>query len=446
MNYPLWEVPILGGTWVIGIIAIVHIFVSHFAVGGGAWLAVVEHLAYKKNDERLYEYLKTHSKFFVLVTTVFGAVTGVGIWFSISLVNPDATASLIQIFTLGWAEEYLFFVAELATAFAYYYTWNTLSREQHLKLARYYFIFSVLTLVIINGIITFQLTPGQWLETKYWLVGFFNQTYLPSLIIRLLIMFAIAGMYGLVTATRIKDEHLRVYMVKFCARWLLPIFFLGPIVGFWYLTQVPQASITTIFNGIQTSGVGNFSILARALYLCLILSGTVLVFAYVGPYLNPRGFTFRIALMFMVCGLMVTGTAEWMRELLRKPYVIYDYMYSNGIRKTEVPELAGKNFLSAARWKPAGPGEVECGKTVFKYQCMSCHTENGYRSMKKLLGERDREAIEGFLTVLKETEPGKNPYVGVMPPLVGDEKDLKDLAAYLSTINGQTEKPKIGSR
>lgn len=446
MNYPLWEVPNLGGSWVIGIIAIVHIYVSHFAVGGGAWLAVVEHLAYKKNDERLYEYLRSHSKFFVLVTTVFGAVTGVGIWFSISLVNPDGTAALIQIFTLGWAEEYLFFVAELATAFAYYYTWNTLSKEKHLRLAKLYFAFSVFTLVIINGIITFQLTPGGWLESKNWLHGFFNETYWPSLFIRLLIMFAIAGMYGLVTATRIKDEHLRTYMVRFCARWLMPVFFLGPIIGFWYLSNIPQASVSTIFEGIQSSGIGNFSILARALYLCLILSGTVLIFAYVGPYLNPRGFTFRIALMFMVCGLMVTGSAEWMREMLRKPYVIYNYMYSNGIRKTEVPELQKKNFFNATRWHTASADPVAQGKTVFKYQCMSCHTESGYRSMKKLLGERDKEAIVSFLELMKETDPKKNPYSGLMPPFVGDQEDMDKLATYLASINNSSTKNQASTK
>lgn len=257
-------------------------------------------------------------------------------------------------------------------------------------------------------------------------------------------MFAIAGMYGLVTATRIKDEHLRVYMVRFCARWLIPIFFLGPIVGFWYLTNIPQASISTIFEGIQTSGIGNFSILARALYLCLILSGTVLVFAYVGPYLNPRGFTFKIALMFMVCGLMVTGTAEWMRELLRKPYVIYNYMYSNGLRKTEIPKLQNQSFLKAARWQLESGTDIAGGKTIFKYQCMSCHTESGYRSMKKLLGGRDKEAIVSFLTLLKETDPAKNPYSGLMPPFVGDKEDIDKLSSYLSTIN--VNKKEMASR
>lgn len=451
MNYPIWVVPVFGGGWIIGIIAIVHVFLSHFAVGGGAFLALTEELAYRRKDENLYSYLRQHSRFFMLLTSVAGAVTGVGIWWAISLVNPDGTAVLIQNFTLGWAVEYVFFVAELATVFAYYYTWDKLTKEQHLNLARMYFGFSVMTLVVINGILTFMLTPGHWLQSRYWLEGFFNATYWPSLVLRLLIMFALAGMYAMVTSSQIKDQKTREYVVRFCAKWLLPIFFIGPIAGFFYLKNVPQAAIETVFNGVHASGVGNFSILARALYLSLILSGTVIVFAYIGPYLNPRGLTVRISILFLICGLTVTGITEWMRELLRKPYVVYEYMYCNGIRKESVDKLNEGGFLAQSKWStitalPHGQNDIELGRNIFRYQCMSCHTENGYRGMKKLLGERDRDAIEGFLKTLKNRNKDENPYLGIMPPLVGNDDDLQKLATYLSTVNRPTEtKPSVSS-
>lgn len=358
MNYPLWVVPYLGGTWIIGIISIIHVFISHFAVGGGIYLAIAEELAYRRQDDRMYAFLKQHSRFFVLLTTVAGAVTGVGIWFSISLVSPDGIASLIQSFTLAWAEEYLFFVAELATAFAYYYTWDKVSREKHLLLARFYAVFSVFTLVIINGILTFMLTPGKWLTTHNWFDGVFNPTYFPSLCIRLLIMLAIAGMYALLTSSMIRETKFRNVMVRYCAKWLLPVFILGPLATIWFLTQVPQASIETIFTGIQASGVGNFSVLARALYLSLVLSGTILLFAFFGPYLNPKAFTFRIALLFMVCGLAVTGTTEWMREMLRKPYVVYNYLYSNGIHKSDVNAISQRASSTAV----SGPAQWHRGR------------------------------------------------------------------------------------
>ncbi len=154
----------------------------------------------------------------MILTSVSGAVTGVAIWWAIALVNPDGTAILIQNFTLAWALEYLFFAAELATVFVYYYSWDKVSKEMHLFLARLYCFLSIMTLVIINGILTFMLTPGEWLKTHYWFDGFLNPTYFPSLIMRLLIMFAIAGMYALVTSSRLKDEDLRVYMAKYCAK------------------------------------------------------------------------------------------------------------------------------------------------------------------------------------------------------------------------------------
>lgn len=440
MNYPVWVVPYIGGGWVIGIIAIIHVFISHFAVGGGAFLAVTEQLAYDRKDEGIYNYLKDHSRFFVLITTVAGAVTGVAIWFAVSLVSPDGIHMLIQNFTLAWALEYVFFVAELATAFAYYYSWDKISRKQHLNLARIYFGLSVFTLVIINGVLTFMLTPGSWIKSHYWLEGVFNPTYFPSLFLRLLIMFAIAGMYAMVTSCQLKDEHLRTFMVRFCARWMLPVFIAGPFVGLWYLNSIPQAAVANIFTGIQSSGIGNFSILARVLYLSLILSGTITLFAFFGPYLNPRGFTFRIAILFMIWGLAVTGATEYMRELLRKPFVVYDYMYSNGIRKDDLARIDSKGFIESGVWAKASAkcsnSQIGKGEVIFRYQCMGCHTTDGYRGIKGLVGERDEVALTGFLHLIKGTDKDSNPYLGIMPPLVGNDDEIEALSAYLCSLKG----------
>jgi len=452
MNYPIWDVPVLGGTWIIGLIACIHVFISHFAVGGGMFFALTEQWAYKTKDERIYNYLKKHSLFFLILTTVSGAVTGVGIWWAISLVNPNGTHTLIQTFTLGWAEEYLFFVMEIATIFVYYYTWDKISREQHLNLARWYAGLSVMTLVIINGILTFMLTPGHWLTSRYWLEGFFNETYWPSLVIRLLIMAALAGMYALLTASCLKDVDFRAKMLRYAAKWFLPIFFLGPLVAYWYFLNIPPDAVHNITTGIQASGIGNFSILARAIYLSLILSGTILVYAFVGPYLNARGFSTHAAVLFLLCGLAVTSISEWSREMLRKPYVVYNYMYSNGVIKEQVPKLEAAGFVPNAKWltKPAlaeaagapNPKTPHAlGKAMFQYQCASCHTKDGYRSMHKLLGERDQEAILSFLQILRKTDAKENPYAGIMPPVIGNENELKALSAYLATINHPEKAP-----
>lgn len=443
MNYPFWVVPYLGGGWVIGIIAIIHVFVSHFAVGGGAFLAVTEQMAYNRNDEGIYNYLKKHTLFFLLVTTVLGVIFGPGIWWSIGLVSPNATATLIQEYTLLWGFEYVVFGVELATFYVYYATWDRIPRKQHLRLAWYYFYISILTLVTINGMLTFMLTPGDWVETRNWFDGYFNPTYWPSNFLRLLIMFGIAGMYALITSSRIKDENLRTFMLRYSAKWLLPIFFLAPFVGFWYFLNIPQAAIDTIFTGIHASGLGNLSILARALYLSLILSGTILIFAFVGPYLNPKGFSFKAALLFLLFGLLVTGVSEWTRELLRKPYLVYGYMYSNGILREQVDEINRLGFFNAALWAGAtlepNMTPIEKGELMYRFQCMSCHTTTGYRGMDTLLPPRDKEGIRNFLEILRETDETVNPYSGIMPPLVGEDDEVEALAQYLYTLVPEVE-------
>ncbi len=92
MNYPVWELYTLGGGFWIAVIAVLHVFVAHFAIGGGLFLVLTEKKGYRENSQQILDYTKKHAKFFMLLTLVFGAVSGVGIWFAISLISPAATS------------------------------------------------------------------------------------------------------------------------------------------------------------------------------------------------------------------------------------------------------------------------------------------------------------------------------------------------------------------
>ena len=50
MNYPFWDIPHIGSGWVIGMIAIFHVMISQFAVGGGFYLPMAERKAMR--DDR----------------------------------------------------------------------------------------------------------------------------------------------------------------------------------------------------------------------------------------------------------------------------------------------------------------------------------------------------------------------------------------------------------
>lgn len=221
MNYPFWEPGVSYGV-LMAAIAVFHVFISHFAVGGGLYLVLTEHHARRKQDQPLLDYLHRLSKFFILVTLVTGALSGVGIWFIIGLLNPLATQVLIRQWVWAWAIEWTFFAIEITAAIFYYYGWQRMAAKDHLIIGWIYFVAAYLSLVVINGIITFMLTPGIWLETGDFLDGFFNPTYWPSLAMRTGITLAMAGLFCLFYSTFRKTlGDRRNGLIRFNAIWCL---------------------------------------------------------------------------------------------------------------------------------------------------------------------------------------------------------------------------------
>ena len=175
MNYPVWYLPSVGGGLLIALIAILHVFVSHFAVGGGLYLIYAEKKGLQENSQAILDFTRKHARFFLLITMVFGSITGVGIWFIIALVNPAATSLLIHKFVFGWAAEWVFFTVEIAAAFVYYYMFGKMDTRSHLQVGWLYFFAAFMSLLLINGIIGVMLTPGSAMDMEgYVRIGFTN--------------------------------------------------------------------------------------------------------------------------------------------------------------------------------------------------------------------------------------------------------------------------------
>ncbi|HXY39394.1 MAG TPA: cytochrome ubiquinol oxidase subunit I [Vicinamibacteria bacterium] len=130
MNYPLWDVPAPG--LLIAAVGIIHVFISHFAVGGGLFLVLAEARARRDEDTTLLGFLRARSRDFVLLTLVAGVLTGVGVWLTIGLVQPQAVSALVTTFGWAWAIEWTFFVVEVTAATVYLYGWDRLSPRRHL--------------------------------------------------------------------------------------------------------------------------------------------------------------------------------------------------------------------------------------------------------------------------------------------------------------------------
>ena len=447
MNYPLWDVPHIGSGWVIGLIAIYHIMISHFAVGGGLYLPMAEAKALRENRRDWLDMLRNHAKFFLVITGVFGTVSGVGIWFAIGLAHPEATSALIHNFVFGWAMEWVFFMLELTAAAVYYYSWGRVSDELHLKVGWLYAIFSFLTLVIINGILAFMLTPGQpWLDvvgtgneaSKFW-QAFFNPTYWPNLFMRILVCTALAGVWALVTYSRLdgdKFPKLKTELVRWSAQWLIPAFALMPLALGWYLWCVPESQRALLSLGMGTIGAGLFTQVTRVALLIVMTSATIVGVVYFFAWREPREFSRGHALSVLFLALIATASGEYSREMLRKPYVIGQHMFSNGVRVKDTARYNETGYLKASLWTaPAATGatNLAMGQAMFRGQCMNCHTVDGYRAMKRLLANNGRDAIEAKLKMLHDYKPD-SPYHAYMPALVGTKDEIKALGDYLATL------------
>ncbi len=438
MDYPIWDLA-LGGGVLIGIVAIAHVVVSHFAVGGGLAIALVETLAVRRGDGALRQLAYRGSWMLILVSTVFGAITGVGIWFTIGLIHPTATSSLIRSFVWGWAIEWVFFILEVATAVAYVATWNKVRPRTHLLLIWLYAFAAYMSLVVIQGIISYMLTPGQWLETKAFWDGIFNPTYLPGLVLRTGICFFLAGAYLTFAALREKDTAARGRLVRLMAVFQV----VGVVVTYgayrWWEVALPE-SIRALFLGASPklaalADTRSFLLWSLTAYLVLVL------FALIAPRLQR----WPVTALALIAAFAFFGGYERLREGARKPYIISDYMFSNGVLVSDIERHNRDGILSHARWAAReDDGSLEAkGRAVFRAQCASCHTIDGYLSIRKLIATADADTVATILEIMHEQG---NAYAGgrvperteldypVMPPFVGTENERRALGVYLATL------------
>ena len=492
MNYPLWELPAPG--LLVAAVAILHVFISHFAVGGGLFLVLAEKKARREGDEGFLGFVKVLSRGFVLLTLVLGALTGVGIWFTIALVQPQATSALVTTFVWAWAIEWTFFAVEIAAAMVYYHGWDRLDPRTHLTVGWIYFVSSWASLVVIAGILAFMITSGDWVETRRFSDGFFNPTYLPMVALRTAVAVGLAGLYVLFAASFVKDDALKARVARWSAsRWIAPAAVLVPLTLLWYLKAAagagvaveetlgarsasPGALLVALFSAANVGhpivrGAGRLAVLGTVV---LVLASLALV------ALRARRYGRLEAGALMALGIASMGGGEWVREGLRKPWVIDRYMFVNGVRvggadrsvaddPFALDSLRRRGILATSLWAvaPAGyrPGEAtfeglpvgeravleaEAGREVFRLQCAACHTERGHLGVLRLVRGRSVAAITAVLDatakpVTADGQPASwsDPGVRVatwrgrrMPPFAGTDAEKRALAIHLARLGG----------
>ena len=438
MEYPVFDVPFLGGSLLIAAVAVFHVFIAHFSVGAGFFMASAERRAIREDDGEMLSFLKKYSLLILLAPYVLGTVTGVGIWFTIAVVSPRAVSLLIHQFVWGWATEWVMFIVEVVAIYLYFYTWGRVSHKAHNTIGWVFAIASAVTLLIINGILSFMLTPGGWEAggpAAFW-KGIFNPGYWPTTAIRLLVSLALAGVGGIALATFANGvsaatrEKVVAHGYKFIAPSVLCVALAG-----WAFAVLPERAQTFLMGGapammlFMAFGLACFGILALSAIASLLRKD------YSTSTLG--------ACMLVLLAFVSFGAFEFLREGARKPYLIEGFMYSTGVTTAKaegidtVATLAAtqrNGVLSVAPWcLPSGRkldqlSELEKGEAVYKAACLRCHSVVGYNAITPLIKSWGRETIRTMLDRLEEVKPS-------MPPFPGTASEKDALTAYLVTLN-----------
>jgi cytochrome bd-type quinol oxidase subunit 1 len=411
---------VIPGMW-IAAIAILHVFLAQFAVGGGALVVWFEWRAHTRGHALLRDFLHRFFNALVLVSFVLGALSGVGIWFVTALVAPRPLLLLVREFHWIWAAEWCFFCLEVVCGYAYYVHGRTLPFRPRFLLALGYAFSAFMSLFWVNGILSFQLTPGGWPESSDVWDGFFNPSFWPTLAGRSIASLALAGIGAslVVQLLRSYDENDRREVIRSSSHFLLPLIAM-PGVALWFLAAIPEAAQATI---TETVAMGMFFALA-ALFSVLLGFTAVATLWRRRPVFHLPGTVLLAALAFCA-----TGAGEFVREGIRKPWVVTGVLYSNGIAAGELKLIRRKGVASLDPWPLRDAARypndrVRAGRIVYRELCASCHTPT---SVNGLLGHTrtwDREMLEQNIRKLHLLKP-------FMPPFAGSEGDLEFLADWL---------------
>ena len=430
----------------IALVATIHVFVSMYAVGGGIYLASETSYAYKCNNNSLLEYLRSHSLFFILLTVVFGTITGVGIWWTIGLTSPLATESLIHIFVFGWAMEYVFFVLEITSAFIFYYYWGRLGPKVHKTVGWIYAVSAWISLVLITGITAFQLDIGSWMPEKGMWAAFFSPQTFPQIIARTGASLLMASLYIFLHASvKLRhDTELRFLVGTKAAKWGMAGATLVTLGGIWWYANLPQSGK----DALQAAS-------ALQVLTIIVFAASIVVFSmlFFGPYRNPAWITPGFAILFFLIGIAATGTGEVFRESTRKPYIIYNYVVGNNVLIKEIPGLKQDGYLNGGIWTKAFmkahyPGvfdesgnidsqkllqlpkadQIKVGRAIFQYHCNDCHSVRGFSSVIELTRGWTPEMISTVILNLDAAH-------FFMPPWQGTEQEADLLTRYIASLS-----------
>ncbi|NBO39322.1 cytochrome c [bacterium] len=446
MDFPIYHLDFLNNRMLIAVVAILHVIINHaMAVGGIPIVVYLERKAFLNKDARWDHLAKKVMFIFFIITTTIGAMSGVGIWVTASLVNPAAIGSLLRVFFWAWAIEWVVFITEVCLILWYFLSWKEIGHAQkksHVRLGIFLAAASWITMAIIVSILGFMMDTGAWTGDGSLLSALFNPVYLPQLAFRTPLAMVFAGAMALAfipffSNNSLPEKHdiLRL-LGKWTLAWSAP-FALGAL---WYRNAIPAYSVGNMQVAITTQAFADWY--QQLLIISGIVCVSIILIALACIFIPKR--VGAVALVAPAVGVAaMLGLFERVREFIRKPYAIQGYLYSNGYRAEDYPLMKRDGILRhstfAAVREVTSENTLVAGEEVFRLACSRCHTVTGINSIRKNIGAMygfsanwDPEIISSYI----ETMHNGRAY---MPPFPGNAKERKALAEYLVQLQSHVQ-------
>ncbi len=441
MDFPIYHLDFFGDRMLIAFIAVVHVIINHaFAVGAMPLITLMEWWGWRKGDRDMDNLAHRILWVCFIVTTTLGALTGVGIWLSIALVNPSAIGSLIRVFFWAWFSEWVVFVAEVCLILAYFLLWKKwdgVKKLAHIRLGFALSIASWGTMAIIVAVLGFMMDPGAWQAERSFLSAMLNPIYFPQLAFRTPMAMVMAGSLALFLSlffTR-QGGEIRTRAVRIISLWILawtPLLLAGSL---WYRAVIPNFMAKHLSVAL---GTVQFQSLYDSILLFIGISITVLILVAAWGGMRPASLPRWAWAVPMILVVILTAQFERSREFIRKPYVLGGYMYANGIRVSDYPLLMKEGLLKhaafASQSEVTPDNQLQAGRDIFLMACSRCHSLNGINSVTDKLADMygrenpwNADAVDRYMATMFAARP-------FMPPFPGTVEERKALAEYLVSL------------
>lgn len=456
--YPTADVGPLMKGMVIGGVGIVHVFLAQFAIGGGMLLTYLEWRRQRHANSTgastadvpadipaLGPFIHSFFQTLVLVSFVLGAVTGVAMWLTTIQVGARTIGLMVDEFHWLWATEWLCFCVEVAAGYTFVRYGKRLPDRARLATLATYAGASWLSLFWINGILSWQLTPGEWLADRQLWSGFFNPSFLPSLLYRTVVAMTLAALVACLVVAALPASSLgaatdapadidalrarRRALVRTISLFLAPMAAM-PVFAVWYLSVIPADSRSWLMGGsiamTMFVGIAAGASLVIGAYAALLLATGRLAIARKWPF-TLGGPT---AAILLVIAFAATAAGEFVREGARKPYTVRDVLYSSSLTEAEVVQMRSLGAAThdpwplrdAARYPTA---QLSHGARVVRALCDVCHTMTAANGLSHLVATWSLDQMRHNIAMLQRTK-------AFMPPFAGTATDVESVVQLLA--------------